>query len=170
MPKVLALVYKEQAKQFHKIPGIKFKLFCLHSFTKSVSILWLALIVDRVYQHFSNANISVKQICLGGGRGNVHFIPKKEDYSWVKLFNLIFKKTYFQLSFHTSCEFLIWIRKFSRYFQKTPKKAVEWQLQIYLVSVQWDWCFWISLCRTNISFLFTSLVLQGLIIINYEII
>ena len=82
MPKVVALlVCKEQAKQFHKIPGIKFKLFCLYLFTKSVSILWLALIVTRVYQHFSNASISVKQICLGGGRGNVHFIPKKKTTS-----------------------------------------------------------------------------------------
>lgn len=98
MPKVqVLLVYKEQAKQFYKIPGIKFKLFCLHSFMKSVSILWLALIVTTVYQHFSNANISVKQICLGGGRGNVHFIPKKEDYSWVKLFNLILKKAPFSI-------------------------------------------------------------------------
>lgn len=79
MPKVIALlVCEEQTKQFHKIPGIKFKLLCLYLFTKSVSILWLALIVTRVYQHFSNANISVKQICLGGGRGNVHFIPKKK--------------------------------------------------------------------------------------------
>lgn len=129
MPRVLALlVYKEQAKQLHKIPGIKFKLFCLHSFTKSVSILWLALIVATVYQHFSNVNISLKQICLGGGKGNVHFIPKKEDYSWVKLFKLLLKRPYFQLSFHISCKFFTWIRKFSRYFQKATKKLL-WELQ-----------------------------------------
>lgn len=170
MPEVVVvLVCKEKAKQFYKIPGIKFKLFCLYLFTKSVSIFWLALIVTRVYQHFSNANISVKQICLGGGRGNVHFIPKKKT-TYESNCSIRFSKSSI-FNYYSTClaGFCVEFDSFQDIFQR-PLKLVNNSCEFHVCLLGESDVSWISLYRTSISFLFTSLVLQSLIITYYEII